>query len=212
VDGGAQGQIPARLGQRLLGQRDRLLDVGEDVGKPVEHPGAGWAGGQAAGQRLEDRPAAGPIARRLVVVGGGQLPPHPVGPPAGWGQPAGLLGQLRGDLRRATARGGPGSRLERGRDMLVRLLGRQGQVERPLLKVVEDGGEASVDLSALRRGGVGVGQRAQQRVGEADPVAVAHQDPGGQRLLEALAEPVQQPDGGLGQRRGGQHQRLAAVG
>ena len=91
-------------------------------------------------------------------------------------QPAGLLAQLRGCRGRAPCAGVLRRLLERARDVGVGDVRRKREVAGALVRVRDDVREAPVELAAPDRVEALVGPRGEQRVGEADAVALELDD------------------------------------
>jgi hypothetical protein len=77
-----------------------------------------------------------------------------------------VLGQLRGRVGGAAGCRPLGGSLEPARSPLVRVLGAQREMERLLFGLLQQLGQQLMGLVALRCAGVGVDQRAEQRVAE----------------------------------------------
>ena len=104
-------------------------------------------------------------------------PPNLLGSPIGWRQLPGAVEEEGRRPRGSTCAGILGGILERGGHRLVRLVDGGRELPRARLRIIEQLREPGVDLLATHEVGGVVRTRGQQRVSEADPVAVDFDDP-----------------------------------
>ena len=181
--GEQRGVFLLQLGGRLLGQAQRAV-VGHQVGELVERirpPGPCRLAGEHLAQQAACARAVADEHRR---AGRAEQPLDPQRRVAGGCELGGPFGQLCRRHRRAARRGLAGRRLEGGRDLLVGTFRRGGEMAGALLRAVRQIGEPGVDRTPLARGRALLHDRSDQRVAEADAMAVAHEHVGGERRLE----------------------------
>ena len=207
-----EGKLDPSLEHGILGLPERLpehgprhppVDAEHMEARPIEPSLGTRVPGARDGQGgVDDRAGAGAVGRPQAVLGLG----HPalveaVDVPLGsrLRRPGGELDRCLDRTAVACALGGP---VQHRRDRFVGALATQGEVPRLLLQVRDQRREASMHLPAPDRRRVRVHARREQRVDEADPVAVEGNDAGLDRAPEiATARRFDHPDGRLGQRR-----------
>jgi hypothetical protein len=167
--------IRTRVCEALFEQLDRdslISGVVVEPGESTQRLGASWAGAFPLGRLDEERAGTSGVAgievRRARLeaptVSGLEVP---------WRRQAkGLLAQLGGSLRRAASARDSGRLVERGRDAGIRLLGTESEVTRPFLGIRNDRGQSAMSCAPPLGSGRRIQSRREQRVREADPLAV----------------------------------------
>ena len=184
MDVGEQRVVVARLLQRAL-RHARGAVVGHDPREPVEYLRPRRAAVDARQRLLEQVAAARAVLHDDDRLRRGDEPPDLAVHVVLRRQLGRALGQLRRGHRRAAARGLDRGRFERRGDLLVRPFRGGGEVASALLAARRRPGQPGVERPPLRRRGALLHDRRDQRVGEAQPAAVADEDVGDERRLEA---------------------------
>ena len=130
------------------------------------------------------------VARLEVEVRGVDGPPHRVVRTVGGRQLAGTVEEERRRSRRTTRARMPRGLLESRRDCLVGLVDRRGELPGSRLGIVEQLGEARVDLCTTLRICRLEGACGEQRVREADPIALGLDDASLESRDEAGGSPT----------------------
>ena len=120
-------------------------------------------------------------------------------------QPASLLQQVGGRIRRPARGGAPGGLVQRLRDCLVGLRRGQREMPRALLRVVEDLRELRVQRAALGSREQLVSDGREQRMRECEALPILLEDARRYRggcLAASREDAVDDPHGRPGQRRG----------
>jgi hypothetical protein len=176
------GVVPHLL-QGLLGESLDAAHVEPADGCQAEADAGAVTARARRGDRLfQQRRRAGRVAGVEVVFGRRDASPPQPGVVLGRCQVAGQLQQLGGRVRGSPGARVPACLLQRPCHVRVGTAGRQGEVPRPLLRVVDELGQAAVHASPGRGRGLGVDGRAQERMGEREPAAGPLEDA---RLLGA---------------------------
>jgi hypothetical protein len=148
----------------------------------------------------------GRIARVPAVEPRGEGPAVQVHPPSGWREPLRQLAEIGRRGAGAAAARVIGGALQAGGERRVRAGGGQCEVAPALLVVVDERGEPPVQLAPGEGVEPAVGARRQQRVREAQPLAVELDHPGGERGAQRrLASRQRKARAG---QRGGRGERL----
>jgi len=185
----ARGHAFMRLRERLaisLGLVDRLEEelgglrlhlVGPDAREPDERPRPFRSGRQPVDDRTELRLRPGRIARLEVEVRSVNRAAQLIVGTGSGSQLTCPVEQKGACTGRAAESGTTRGVLERSCDDVVRLLGGRGQMPSPRLGIVDELRQPGVHFGTAKRTCHLVGARCEQRMREADPVAVELHDP-----------------------------------
>jgi hypothetical protein len=167
--------IRSRVCQALFEQLDRdslVPGVVVEPGESTQRLRASWASACLLGRLDEERAGTSGVAgievRRARVeaptVSGLEVPRRR--------QAKGLLAQLGGSLRRAASARDSGRLVERSRDAGIRLFGTESEVTCPLLGIRDDRGQSAMSCAPPLASGRRIQSRREERMREADPLAV----------------------------------------
>jgi hypothetical protein len=182
--------VPLRLGECLPVKSLRLPWAGipSDIAE-LDENGRPFEAGPGLGARLfQKRFGARRVARDEVPLGGEEETPASVRHLAVLRESKRLLRQLCGRRRSPAGVCGMGSLLERRRDAGVALDCREREVARSFLSRRDDLGEPRVQRPARRWGLARDDRGAEQRMGEAELLAVEVQNRCVERLRQAAVE------------------------
>ena len=170
-----QPEVIAHLGERRLEQLRadvETLPERANPGEPGERTGTSASTRRGGDDLLEQRPRPLRLARLEVALGGLDPSSARIAGVRAGGEPASLFPKGR---RRIRGTAGPcplGGLVELGRDGRIGSLGGQREMPGAFLRIVEDGREARVQPAPLRGCRVRVEHGCQERVGEAQSLAV----------------------------------------
>ncbi len=202
---GAFARLAERPAQQWQGGGGSL-QVTDDPGQVVQRGGPQRAGLAQRDRLFQQFPCALRVERGQVEPASIQQALHPFRHPVRRGEPDSQVGEFRAGDRGAPEVRDLGRRGEPGRQLLVRPGGCQGEVAHLALRRAGHLRQPLVGLAALPGRRAGIVHRAEQWVGEADPVVVdakhTHLLGGVQPVPGGLVIAAGGHDGGHGRSRG----------
>ena len=181
--------LEARLGQRPsaedLGGAEPLR-LPPHPRKATERLRSGRSAARRAEDSFEQLGSSGRVARVVAMLGGPDAPSVELVDVVGRSHRDSKLGELRCGQHCAAGAGVRRSRVEGGRDLLVRADHRDGKMARSLFEIEVELREPTMEATSPVERHPGVAGRPQERMGELDPVAVELQQTSSPRSLDVV--------------------------